>query len=298
MRCLTKISGPFFYFIFSPLSVSADNSQWVEWIIEGQAAYSHADNLSYSAFSNDSEDDSKLTIDALLGRFYQISGNSRMHITVDVGKAQYSKFDLLDETRLGASIGFRHKFGLGHYIPYIQMNASYHHNEMDSDRWSHDLSNIDVEIGKHISQSFSMATGIGYNIMNGQSWTVVVPELSNQVFDQEYWHAFILADYIITQDWLLSFSYSYRSGDFHSACTVENVAKVLATNKVKAITLDDVFGGCIYQTEGHHHLYSGSVSYALTQRSAFNFIAQYSAGNAAELDYRSSEVQFNYNYRF
>jgi len=298
MRILVKVLVLSLSFLFLSLPTKAENSQWVEWIIEGQAAYSHLDNLNYSAFSNDSENDAKLTVGVVLGRFYQISGNSRMHIAVDASKEQYDEFNLWDETQLGASIGFRHKFGLGHYIPYLQMNASHRHNEIDSDRWSHDLSNIDIEVGKHISESFSIATGIGYSLMNGKSWQVVVPELSNEVFDQEYWQAFIVADYIITQDWLLSFNYNYRSGDFHSACTVENVAKVLATNKVKAITFDDVFGGCIYQTDGHHNSYSGGVSYALTDHSAFNFIAQYTDGSVADLNYHSSTMQFNYNYRF
>jgi hypothetical protein len=73
---------------------------------------------------------------------------------------------------------------------------------------------------------------------------------------------------------------------------------VLATNKVKAITFDDVFGGCVYQTDGHHNSYSGGVSYALTDHSAFNFVALYTTGSVADLHYHSSTMQLNYNYRF
>jgi hypothetical protein len=134
--------------------------------------------------------------------------------------------------------------------------------------------------------------------MNGNPWNTIVPDFSSEVFDQEFWHAFIFADYILSPNWLLSLAYGRKEGDFHSACTVENVNKVLDTMQVKAITNDDIFGGCVYQLDGSSNIYSTNLSYALTNHSALNLSVEFYRGDASSLSYQGSNIQMSYNYRY
>jgi hypothetical protein len=284
--------------LFFPTFSRAENSQWVEWIVDVEAAYAQINNLNYSAFSNDTNDDSSLALKTALGRYYQFSGTTRMHIAVELATERFDSFSSMDSNEVGANVGLRHKFGIGHNIPYVQLNASYRHQEVKSDPWSNDVFELTFEIGKHFTDNLSFAAGASYSSMNGKQWEVIVPDLSSQVFDQDFWHAFIFADYILSQDWLVSVGYGRKDGDFNSACTVENVGEVLESMQVKAITLDAIFGGCVYQIDGSTNIYSGNISYALSNHSAFNLSVEFYQGNANELDYHGSNVQISYNYRY
>mgnify|MGYP001040452087 FL=1 len=285
-------------FLLIPTLCHAQNSQWVEWIADLQASYSEVNNLNYSAFSNDQENDSRLGVSAVLGRFYQFSGNTRMNLAVELAAHRYDSFSKMNSSEVGVNFGLRHKFGLGHHIPYLQFNTSYRHQEVDADPWSNDTFELDLEIGKHFTDSLSLAASVSYSSMNGKPWEVIVPDLSSQVFDQDFWQVSFFADYILSQDWLLSLGYGRREGDFHSACTPENVSKVLETMQVKAITSDEIFGGCVYQLDGSNNIYSAGLSYALNNHSALNLSVEFYQGSADALDYHGSNVQFSYNYRF
>ena len=235
---------------------------------------------------------------AVLGRFYQFSGNTRVHLAAELAGEQYDKTDMMDNSQVGISFGVRHKFGLGHLVPYLQFNSNYRHQEVDAKPWSNDRFALDIELGKHFTQSLSLAFSVKYVSMEGEPGSEVVPGLSSRVFDQDFWRASLFADYIISQNWLLSLSYTRREGDFHSACTKENVSKALETMEVTAITPDDIFGGCVYRVDGSNDVYSTNISYAVSNHSAVNLSMEFYQGSAGELSYDGSMVQLSYNYRY
>ena len=133
---------------------------------------------------------------------------------------------------------------------------------------------------------------------NGKNWPPNVPTISSNVFDQNYWHAFIFGDYILSTHWLISISYGRRQGDFNSACTAKNVNKVFASIQVKAIIADNIFNGCVYRVNGKTNIYSTTLSYALSNHSAINLTTNVYQGQAKELNYHSSDIQLSYNYRY
>jgi len=284
--------------LFYPAFSHAENSQWVEWIADVEAAYTQVNNLNYSAFSNDENDDDRLALTAVLGRYYQLSGNSRMHVAVEFSTEDYDQFSLMGNTEVGANLGVRHKFGLGHNVPYLQFTASYRHQEVKADPWSNNSLAFNLEVGKHLTDKLTLAASLTYTSVDGGRGEVIVPEISSAVFDQSFWHADIYADYILSANWLLSLNYGRREGDFHSACTVENVNIVLDTMQVKAITSDTIFGGCVYQVDGSNNSYSSNISYAITDHSALNLSIEHFRGNANSLSYRGNNIQLSYNYRY
>lgn len=295
---MNKIRLYLLIFYFFSITSYSQNSQWVEWIADVEASYLHTDNLNYSAFSNDKSADQALALKTALGRFYQFSGTTRMHVAIELGAMQYREFNLMSNTELGISTGVRHKFGIGHDVPYIQLDLSYQSKTVDSSRWSNDLTQFSIEVGKHFTDKLSLALSIISSTQNGKAWDTVVPDISNNVFDQTYWHAFVFADYILSEDWLVSLSYARRDGDFNSACTGDNVKKVLDTMQVKAITFDDIFGGCVYKIDGQSNIYSSALSFALNNHSSLNFKVAFYQGHASDLDYQRSDIQLSYNYRY
>jgi len=295
---IKKVIFSLITFQLFPVISQAENSQWVEWIADVEVAHAQVNNINYSAFSNDKNDDNYLSLKAAFGRVYQFSGNTRMHVALDLSSKNYNRFSLMDSNETGINFGLRHKFGLGHYIPYLQINTSYRHLEVDAKSWSNDAFDLALEVGKHFTHNLSFAANLTYTSQNGDAWQAIIPELSSEVFDQTFWRAEFFADYILSQDWLLSLSYGRQEGDFNSACTVENVGKVLDTMQVKAITSDLIFGGCVYKLDGSNNIYTSNLSYALSNHSALNLSAKFYQGKANSLDYHGSNIQVSYNYRY
>ncbi len=283
---------------FSGIVQANDNSQWVEWIADAQVDYAYVDNLNLSAFKNDEEHDRRLSIQGTVGRFYQFTGNTRMNLAVNLTAEYYDSFNKLNNNQLSALFGFRHKFGLGYTIPYLQFDLSYTDSNFKENQWNNKLTKANLELGKHISDRLTVGTSLTVESMEGKPWEVVIPNVSTQVFDQNSWHASLFGDYLILQNWLLSFSYTKQKGDFHSACTPENVALALESAQIKAITFDQVFGGCIYKLKGKANIYNISLSYALTSHSSLNLSADFYHGQANTLKYESNRLFLSYNYMY
>ncbi|MCJ8297022.1 MAG: hypothetical protein MJK15_21730 [Colwellia sp.] len=278
--------------------VGAEKGEWVEWLADTQLSYADIENLNLSAFDDDSHQDQTLVLDTVIGRFYQLDGFSRMHIAFEFEAQKHQEFDQMDDIYLGSNFGFRYKFGLGFYQPYLQLNANYGHKEVDYDINSKDIFYTSIELGQHINNRLSLAASIDFTSTDGESGPNVVSELSSDVFSQSFFKASFFADYILAQDWLLSASYARREGDFHSACNTVNVAKVLEVEEVKAITKDKIFVGCVYKLDGSSNIFSASLSYSLTRHSAINLFIERYQGHADVLKYQNTSYSISYNYRY
>ncbi len=287
--------------LFSPIAaqkVAAAQGEWVEWIADAQLSYASIDNLNLSAFSDDTQGDDQVALNGIVGRFYQFNGFTRMSFVLELDIEKYQEFDAMDNQQLGVNFGVRHKFGLGFYQPYVQFNASYRHKEVEWDANSMDTAFSSIEVGRHITDQLSLAASIDYTSTDGEAWTVIVPELSSEVFNQDFIHVSLFADYILSENWLVSGSYAHRQGDFQSSCSKENVAIVLEVEQVKAITSDPVFGGCIYKLDGSSNIYSASLSYSLSSHSGLNFDIEHYQGKADVLDYHRTSYSLSFNYRY
>jgi len=275
-----------------------DEGEWVEWVSDAQLSYTAIDNLNLSAFSDDTHSDERIAFNGIVGRFYQFNGFTRMSFLLELDVEKYQNFNAMDNSQLGANLGIRHKFGLGFYQPYLQFNVNYRHKEVEWDAQSTDILFSTLEVGQHINNQLSLAASLDFTTTNGDAGSVIVPELSSDVFDQSYMHLSFFVDYILNQNWLLSASYARRQGDFQSSCSKDNVAKVLDVEQVKAITKDAIFGGCVYKLDGSSNIYSASLSYSLTSHSGLNFVMEHYQGKADVLDYQSTSYLLSFNYRY
>ena len=296
---MRKIFTSFITLIFLSIPVGAEEGEWVEWLADAEISYTSIDNLNFSAFSDDTHSDERFALNMLFGRIYQFNGFTRMSLAIELAADKYQQFELMDSTLIGANLGVRHKFGLGFYQPYLQVNASYRHQEVDYDVYSTDAYNAILEFGQHINNQLSLAVSFDFTATSGKPGDVLPNlDLPSDVFDQSYFHFALFADYILSQDWLISANYAYRQGDFNSSCSGPNLAKVLEVEQVKAITKDEIFGGCVYKLDGNSNIVSASLSYSLTSHAGVNFVIEHNRGQADVLDYKNTSYLLSFNYRY
>jgi opacity protein-like surface antigen len=284
--------------LFMSVPAQAQNSQWVEWIGDLEVAYGHNNNLNLSAFNNDEESDNLIRVTGDFGRYYQFNGTTRGHVAVELASETYGEFELMDNLTAGINLGLRHKFGVGLDVPYLQLNLSYKERSFDADVRDRTDLDASIELGKQFSERFSLAGNFMMSSIDGESGPTAVPGISNRPFDEDFWHASLIADYVLSQNWLVSVDYAFRSGDFHSSCTPTNVAIVLSLEPVQAITLDPAFNGCVYQLDGDARILSTNLSYAVSNHSAINFGIQFYEGDADVLSYSGRSFQLSFNYRY
>jgi len=285
-------------FILLSLPVQANNSQWVEWIASAQASVTNIDNLNLSAFSNDKVADNRLAISTSFGRFYQTSSTSRFHLALDLSTDKYRDTDLLNETAYGITLGFRHKFGVGFTVPYIQIGVNSIRHDVKADSWSRNISNANIELGQHFSDRLFLATKVNYSSSNGSSGPIIVEGTRSNPFDQNHWQATVYVDYILKQNWLLTVNLGYRDGDILSACTVSNVGIVWEKETINAITKDDIFGGCVYSLKASAVTYGANISYALSNHAALDLAINAYSGQADSLDYHGRNLMLVFNYSY
>jgi hypothetical protein len=275
-----------------------EQSQWVEWIADAGVSFPQTENLHFSAFVNDEQNDSRLKLSGYFGRYYQLTSLTRLQFMGLLSVEQFSDFDQMNNRTVGANLGLRHKFGVGFNVPFIKLAVEYQDNQFDANSWDNTMLSARVALGQHFTDRLSASASFEANKMDGGAGPTVVAGLSSAPFDQTFWRASVNMDYLLSQDWMVSAQYTRREGDFDSACTGPNVAIVLDTMKVKAITKDTIFNGCVYQLDGSANIYSMSLSYAVSEHSAMNLDAHFYEGSADVLDYRARSVQLSFNYRY
>jgi len=285
-------------FILLSLPTRANNSQWVEWIAAAQVSVTNIDNLNISAFNNDKVADNRLAISTSFGRFYQISSTSRFHLALDLSTDKHRDTELLDETAYGINIGFRHKFGVGFKVPYMQIGLNSTSHDVKADSWSRNISNASFELGQHFSERLSLAAKLNYSSSNGSSGPIVIEDISGNPFDQNHWQATVYVDYMLEQNWLLTLNLGYRDGDILSACDKNNVDIVWEKENITAITKDDIFGGCVYSLKASAVMYGANISYALSNHTALDLAINAYSGQADVLDYKGKNLMLVFNYSY
>lgn len=301
--------------IFVPLlllaGVSRAEIEWGEWILDPSVQWQYQDNLNYSAFSEDELSDNLLQLDIQAGRILQLTDFTRARFTIGVQAMFYQDFDDLNNSSVTAGLTVQHKFGTGAEKPWIRPEVFYTYaNYSDSIRsdsllqgGSADLRTgnrltLGIMAGKRLNDRLDINASVHYHDRDGKTGQVIVPGISADVFDQQGWTLGLNGNYLLASRWLLSAGYQYYNGEMDSSCTPGNVGKVFENARVRAITLDNAFGGCVYKLDGRANMLSLDLGYAIGQHSSVNFGVGYQAGTADDLDYSNTTVQASYMYSY
>lgn len=273
------------------MSAGPTRAEWVEWIVDAEARATVNDNVNYSAFSNDELDDNSLSALVSLGRVFQFSDFTRLRLTADVDAGAFNEYNKLNYTQLGATAALHTKFGIGRDAPWVRLHVMGASLGVASNiRDDSTLYEIGARVGKRITSRLDATAGVAYRSRNGRDNNpVVLANVPTNVFDQDSTTVSLSLDYLLGERFFLTAGYSYRDGEFDSACTGPNVARVLAAENVKAITFDDAFKltvpMCAYKLDGTVHLVELGLSYALGQRSSLRLGVEHRSGEGKVLTY-------------
>ncbi len=266
------------------------HAEWTEWYAQGEVKYLDNDNINYSAFSNDELSDNAIVPSLSVGRYKQIGDNTRLRLTGDLELGKFDEFDKLDFAKLGATATLRHKLGLGPDVPWISGEVSVSALDVDSKiRDDGTLYELAIRSGKRFTPRIDGQIGVEYFKRDGNSGPVVDPAIPSDVFDQESVALVLEGGFLLSERVLLTAGYTYRSGDFDSACTGPNVASVLAVEDVKAITFDDAFNlavpMCAYKLDGKTNIFDASLLYSWNPNWSVEIGIEHRDGEGDVLEY-------------
>lgn len=268
--------------------ISTLQAEWVEFVNDASFTVQYNDNVNVSAFSNDAETDISFNPKYTFGRFYQINDLTRLRLTTDLSAKIFDEFNDLSSIDVSGTAMVQHKFGVGFNKPWVRGQISVGLKEATEAERDSDLFEIGLSVGKRINDRLSGQAGISFEKRDGANGRVVDPSIPTNVFDQENLNLSLGMEYLLNERSQVSANLNYRDGEFDSACTVDNVAKVLQNENVKALIFDDIFGGCAYRVDGSSTALKLQYSYALDRHLSLNLGYEVRDGKAGVLDYDSA----------
>ena len=192
------------------------NAEWVDWIADADLAFEYTDNLNNSSFSADEEHDSGWFPALEGGRVFQLTDRTRASISATIAGEFYHRFDDLDALDVGGRLALFHKFGIGNALwvrPYFW--GGYKH--IRAGVRSGERFEVGFNAGKRFSPRFDVALDYHFTDRDGRS----------DVFEQDYHLLTLVGNFLLLEPLLVTTGYSFRVGDFDSACTPGNVGRVL-----------------------------------------------------------------------
>ena len=273
------------------------NAEWVDWISDLEVAVQTSDNVNLSAFSADRADDTSWHADARGGRVFQLADRTRLTLAVSAVGELYSDWDKLNAGQLGGALALRHKFGLGN-APWLRLSFLGGYKWVDVSQRSGRRFEVGVSAGKRLTSRIDGALSYTFTDRDGDTGPAADPAVPTNVFDQTYHLLTLSGNVLLLEPLLLTAGYTLRLGEFDSACTVGNVARVFQKADVKAISLDPVFGGCVYRLEGTGHSGFANLSYGIGARVSVDASYRFQWGKADSLTYRANTGRLTLVYRY
>jgi hypothetical protein len=273
------------------LAAAPAAAEWVDWIAQAELGFEFDDNVNRSAFDHDEESDFVWRPAASVGRVYQVGDLTRVALSVDAEGAIYHEREGLNAVQLGGTAALIHKFGLGE-VPELRVYGSAGYLNLRDDERDGMLYEAGAELSRAFGERLEGTLFGLYSWRDGNEGVRVLANEGRDVWDQRAFEIGARGSFLLTEQLQLGAGYSYRDGDFDSACTKGNVAKVIARegSNLKAIARDDVFGGCVYRLGGHLHTASLSLNYGIGRRFSVDLGYRFLYGQARELIYRSNVV--------
>jgi len=282
------------------VSAPRARAEWVDWIADAEVDLRYTDNLNNSAFNADEEQDFFWIPAARGGRIFQLTDRTRMSLAAEVAGEIYHEFDGLDAIEAGGSLGLTHKFGVGR-APWLRASFFGGYKEVRESERSGPRLEAGLEIGKRFSPRFDASLAYLYtNRDGGDGVAPMGSTLPTDVFDQQYHLITLSGNFLLAPPLLVTAGYTFRTGDFDSACTPGNAGEALSREKgnIEAIALDGVFGGCVYRLDGTGHSGFINFSYGFTNRLSLDLGYRYLWGKGDSLTYERNTVQLALLFRY
>lgn len=282
------------------LTAPAARAEWVDWIAEASSGFEFSDNLNRSAFRDDTVSDFSWTATGRAGRVFQASEKTRISLAAEFASAVQFRWTGYDRVRGSGEVAVLHKFGVGPDIPVLRVFGRAGYLAVDDGDRSGGVYETGFSLSKRVSPRLDGDLFFSYQNRDGGNGTTVVPTLPTNVWDQENFEVGFNTHYLMWPNILASVGYAYRDGEFDSSCTPGNVGKVFTRegSNVKAIAVNNIFGGCVYRLGGHTHQFSANLNYGLGDHFSVDLGYKFQQGQADVLIYRTNIVTLSVLYRY
>jgi len=268
-----------------------------EWLFDADAGAFYDSNLTNAQNQPDIRADFAAALAGSVGSFYALTGSDGITLSINASGEAYHRFHGLNLLGIGASVDYRHKFGLGYSAPWLRIAGSASYDSYQQDlrtgaRWSALL-----ELGERFTEQLDAAIGGVLERRYGPNGEPVVPGIPGTVFNLQGQSAYLRAGYSPIDALLLTAKLEIRRGDVVST-TRRNFAIFEASS---AIAADPTFGPDFfaYRLRGTTGTATASASWALNERSSLNLVYAGEKTRAYDdLDYRSYRISFSYAYRY
>jgi hypothetical protein len=253
---------------------------FAEWFYDVDAGGLYDDNLTRAQQAADVRGDGAATLAASAGWYYAPSGTDGITLSLEANSEAYARFHGLNLISVGGSAGYRHKFGLGHDVPWASITVSAAHDTFRGDIRDGDRLEARLEAGKRLSESFDVSVGVATDRRFATNDRPVVPGISGKPFDLRGHSVFARAAYDVTERLQVGAHVSARRGDVVST-TRQNLDIFLASD---AIAADPTFGSDFYayRLRGTTTAANATLSWALSDRSSLNL--SYAVARTAAYD--------------
>jgi hypothetical protein len=259
-----------------------------EGIFDAEAGLSHDNNLSRALAGTDIVSDTALNI-AMSGGYYFVLGDRDfVTLTGNLSTSQFREFHGMSDVALGGTASWRRKFGVGAFVPWTNISASFadeQYGESIRNGWR---ANLTLLAGKRLSERLELSGGGGFDHYGADRVVQVVPGMSGDAFSVSGSSLFARADYVLSERWLGFARVSARRGDVTSSTRLNREIFKYST----AVTPDPAFGPdyIAYRLTGTTWDFSAGASLAMTDRSSLNFSVTRALTYAADLDYQSTQI--------
>jgi hypothetical protein len=239
-----------------------------EWFYDVRAGGLYDDNLTRAQQAADMRGDGAATLAATAGWFHAPSGADGITLSLEANSEAYARFHGLNLISIGGSAAYRHKFGLGHDVPWASITVSAARDDFRGDIRDSDRLEARLEVGQRLSENFDASFGVATDRRFASNDRPVVPGISGKAFDLRGQSVFARAAYDVTERLQLGARVSARRGDVEST-TRQNLDIFLASD---AIAADPTFGSDFYayRLRGTTTTADATLSWALSDRSSLN----------------------------
>jgi hypothetical protein len=216
---------------------------------------------------------------------------------VAVRGGQYVRYPRLSYAAVDGTLAWQRKLGVGLTEPWIAASATASYENYREDIRDSGRLELRLEAGRRWSEALDASIGYVFDRRYAQHDEPVVPGISGKVWDLMGNAAFARMGYALSERWLVDLGYNVRRGDVVST-THRNLAIFLASD---AIAQSTAFGPYFfdYRLRGTTQTGSGTLSYALGDRSSLNLLYAYALTRAAQgFEYRNNVVSAAWVYRY
>jgi hypothetical protein len=209
-----------------------------EETVSAEGAVSYDNNLSQALSASDIVSDTALKLAVSGGFQFALGERDTVGLTADLRASQFRRYYGMNSVALGGTASWGRKFGLGAFVPWTKVSASFAGEQYGESIRNGLRSNVTLRAGQRLSERLELSGGGSFERYRADDVVNVVPGLSGDAFSLEGRSLFARADYALDERWAGFAGVAARRGDVTASTRLNREIFEYSS----AVTLDPAFG--------------------------------------------------------